>query len=614
MQSKRGQVTIFIIIAVVIVLAALAYIFIRANSSSSPQVPASLQPVYNTFLSCLQQDTSTGVSVLESQGGYIYLPPFQPGSGYMPFGSQLNFLGNPVPYWYYVSGNNIPETQVPSLNDMQNQLAQFVDQKISDCRFNDYYSQGFNISLGSPTATVSISNNNVQVNLNADLSIAGKNASTVISSHQVTVNSELGTLYNSAVNVYNEEQSNMFLEQYGIDTLRSYAPVDGVDITCAPETWNANDVFTTLKQAIEENTNAMTNNGNKTYYFNPKLSVSQDVRFLNSQNWPSSYEVSPTTGTSPIMSASPVGNQQGLGIIGFCYVPYHFVYSVKYPVMVQVLSSENANEIFQFPVAVVIENNNPREPLNGTAVENTESTFCQYKNTQVQVNVENSQGNPVAANVSYECAGSTCDIGQASAAGILQDNFPQCYNGYVIASAPGYKDAKYLLSTVSNGSVNVIMDPLYTENIQLELDGVNYNGDAMITFTSGDSAATISYPTQKSVQLSTGQYNVQAYIFKNTSITLGARTTQQCTTVPQSGVLGALGLTHQQCFNVQIPQQVVSNVIAGGGNQSYYFLDSDLRKTNSITINVKSLPVPTTADELQNNYLLADSNGLDITL
>ena len=77
------------------------------------KIPASIQPIYTTFLSCLEEDALVGVDILMSQGGYINLPVFEPGSAYMPFSSQLNFIGNPIPYWYYVSGNNIEKEQVP---------------------------------------------------------------------------------------------------------------------------------------------------------------------------------------------------------------------------------------------------------------------------------------------------------------------------------------------------------------------------------------------------------------------------------------------------------------------------------------------------------------------
>ena len=39
---------------------------------------------------------------------------------------------------------------------------------------------------------------------------------------------------------------------------------------------------------------------------------------MNSRYWPYAFEVSPTQGD--ILIANPVGNQEGLGILGFCYV------------------------------------------------------------------------------------------------------------------------------------------------------------------------------------------------------------------------------------------------------------------------------------------------------
>ena len=57
----------------------------------------------------------------------------------------------------------------------------------------------------------------------------------------------LEILYQSALTVYNYEQSTLFLENYTIDVLRNYAPVDGVDITCSPLTWNANDIVSKLE-------------------------------------------------------------------------------------------------------------------------------------------------------------------------------------------------------------------------------------------------------------------------------------------------------------------------------------------------------------------------------
>ena len=603
-RGDKGQVTIFIIIAILIVAGVLIY-FIARGSFITTTIPASFEPVYNTFLECVRQDTQTGISILQSQGGYIYLPDFEPGSSYMPFSSQLNFLGNPIPYWYYVSGNNIQKEQVPSSSQMEDQLALYVSDKINKCNFKDYYEQGFDISLLESSAKVTIKDNNVEIEMDASFSIARGNESAVIKNHKVSVNSKLGTLYDSAKKVYDQEQKSLFLEEYAIDNLRLYAPVDGTEITCSPLIWNANKVFDELQEAIEANTLAL-NSKLGEGYFDLDLPVTEQVRFLNSKNWPNGFEVTPVEGS--LLVANPVGNQAGLGILGFCYVPYHFVYNVRYPVLVQVFSND---EIFQFPMAVVLQNNNPRKSLNGSAVEGVVPELCSYKNTKIEVVIKDKIGNPIKAEVSYECLGNKCTIGESSS-GVLNEDFPQCVNGYVSARAEGFKDTRYPLSTVSEGSITVIMDKLYTKNIQLKLDGANYNGEAIIYFASDDYSKTVAYPEQKSVQLAEGQYEIQVYIYRNSSINIGATTTQQCINVARSGVLGIFGFEEEKCFDINIPAQIVSQALAGGGKQNYYILESELTGSGSLEIGADGLPVPDTIEKLQNNYLLFDTKGLKI--
>ena len=604
-QSK-GQVTIFIIIAVILIGAIAIFFSIRGGLFVS-EIPASIEPVYTSFLSCLEDDTLVGIKILESQAGYIELPDFEPGSTYMPFSSQLNFLGNPVPYWYYVSGNNIQKEQVPTKGDMENQIAEFVEAEILGCRFDDYIEQGFEVSLGEPESSVDIQDSKIEISLKMDFGVNKENDSAFVTSHKVTVSSELGNLYDSAKVVYEQEQASLFLEEYAIDNLRLYAPVDGVEITCGPQIWNADDVFDDLQEAIEANTLALNNQRSKDDYFFVDLKIpgNNEVRFLNSRRWPNSFEVSPSEGN--ILIANPVGNQPGLGFIGFCYVPYHFVYDVKYPVLVQVQSGE---EIFQFPVAVIIQGNNPREALNVVAEQNVVPELCAYRNTEIQVRTHDTNLNPVEADISYECFSNKCNIGRTQA-GQLSEEFPQCVNGYVVARAQGFKDSRYLFSTVSSGSIDVIMEKLYTTNVELKLDGVGYNNDAIINFVSDESSKTIVYPEQRTVELAGGQYEIQVYIFKNSSINIGSTTTEQCIEVPR-GILGVFGLTQERCFDIEIPEQIISNALAGGGKQNYYILESELSKGKTLEINAESLPSPETIEQLQDNYLLFEENGLGV--
>ena len=78
MGNKRGQLTIFVIIAIILVAVVIVFFMFR-GSFISEDIPASIEPIYTTFLSCVEHDVLTGIDVLESQAGYIYLPDFEPG-------------------------------------------------------------------------------------------------------------------------------------------------------------------------------------------------------------------------------------------------------------------------------------------------------------------------------------------------------------------------------------------------------------------------------------------------------------------------------------------------------------------------------------------------------
>ena len=143
-KNKRAQVTIFIIIAIVIVAGILAY-FALSGKIGSRALPKELSPAYNYFLSCIQEETQNAVLIMGSQGGYIEVPEFSPGSEYMPFSSQLDFLGTPVPYWYYISGNGVAKEQVPSKEKMETQIEDYLKENIALCNFASFEQQGFGI-------------------------------------------------------------------------------------------------------------------------------------------------------------------------------------------------------------------------------------------------------------------------------------------------------------------------------------------------------------------------------------------------------------------------------------------------------------------------------------
>ena len=306
-RKKRGQVTIFIIIALILVVLVGGY-FLFKDSIQKSTLPVFVEPIENSFLSCLKEKTLAGISILETNGGYIQEVSFESGSTYMPFSSHLSFMGNEIPYWFYVSGGNVAKEQVPTKEFMENELENYLEEEVINCGFEDYFEEGYLITKGVGDAVVEILDKKVKIDLKMNLVIEKGEGSYIIKNHDFEVKSNLGNLYDSAMKVYEQEKEILFLEKYGVDALRLYAPVDGVELSCAPLVWNAEEIFEELKQAIELNTFALKSSGAKKDYYLVENSWDNEVRFVYSQDWPYSFEVSPTQGFTLI--SEPVGNDR----------------------------------------------------------------------------------------------------------------------------------------------------------------------------------------------------------------------------------------------------------------------------------------------------------------
>lgn len=605
--GKRGQVTLFVILAIVIVIAGLVIYFAR-NNMTTTSIPDSIDPLYTKFLQCLEDDVVTGISILESNAGYIELPEFNPGSRYQPFSSQLTFAGVEIPYWSYMGGSNIMKYQMPKVGFMEDELADFIDRKISYCSFREFEDAGFSIDLGDPMASIKISDDFIDVDLKMDISLSKGVDSAYISSHDLRVKSKLGFLYSEAVKVYEKEQSDFFLEDLTIDVLRLYAPVDGVELSCSPKTWSADDVYTDVKEALEANTIMFTNKGKSNDYFTLDLNDDADIDFVYSSDWPTYMEVNPTEGN--MMVATPVGNQQGLGMLGFCYVPYHFVYNFRHPVLVQVSDS---GETFQFPMVVLVEGNVPRTSRATESGAPAIEGICEDANTRMEINVYDYDLNPVEANVRFECFGSSCDMGKTEN-GELSTLFPQCINGIVTVEVDGYKKSSNIFSTVNSGSLVILLDREYELDVDLRVSGKKYSGNAMVVFSSDDYLQTVVYPDVKKIKLPSGLYDVRVQMFANSEIVLPASSQEHCVEVPRSGVLGVAGLTQKQCSIVQVEEQIVTSAITGGGITDVFFDNYQLKNSNSVVIEVNNLNIPKTFEELQENYVAIEVNEVGVTL
>jgi hypothetical protein len=274
--------------------------------------------------------------------------------------------------------------------------------------------------------------------------------------------------------------------------------------------------------------------------------------------------------------------------------------------MIQFYSND---ELFQFPVVVVVKNNQAREALLTNDEISADSPICQTRNQQVQVSTYDLDLNPVEASLRFSCLTDSCDVGTTtqklgSSSAIV--DLPQCVNAVLTAYAEGYAPANYILSTNTETKADILMKKIY--DVKVDLGNV---ASASVVFSSEDYSAVLNYPEDREVSLIEGEYNITAYVYKNSTIVFPAINDRKCVEVASTSFAGLLGDSTEQCFDINIPSQEVDMALVGGGRGYDYFTETQFKDGKELNLNIPLFKTPTNLEELQNNYITWEDASLD---
>lgn len=159
-MNKRGQLTIFIIIAIVLVVVLVIVLWPRLKTlvvkTDTPQ--AYLQ-------NCLEKDAGDAVKLASARGGSI-----NPVHGIMFNGEKIEYLCYTNEYY------DTCTTQQPMLKQhFEYEVSKAVENKVASCISSfksDFESRGYSVSVGSISSSTEIVPENVNININAPITIA----------------------------------------------------------------------------------------------------------------------------------------------------------------------------------------------------------------------------------------------------------------------------------------------------------------------------------------------------------------------------------------------------------------------------------------------------------
>lgn len=598
-KTKKGQITLFIIISIILIAAGISgYFLLKQKKTKYPQ---QIQDIEDSYINCLKDIVIKSKDILMQRGGYIYMPKETNAGIY--FSNLFDFMGEKIPYWLYYDLNGNAIEQKPSLNDIENEISKFIGDNIDIC---DDVLESYNSSYEKKVnrIDVKIKDDGLDIIAYIDLRINKNEASYLIKEHKFFVQSNLKKLYENAERIYEYEKQIRFLENYTFDVISLYGYTTGFKLQCLPLIFNKEEIKQNLIDALEVNIERIKFEGNyynarndfDAYFIKPEtIDNGIFVNALYSRIFPTKIEIYGNENKVGLLKFDPIGNQPGLNLVGFCYVPYHLVYDISYPI-VFVLS--DGKEIFKFPLIVNIERNGVKSLIGENETIKTKE-ICKRKTTNAKIFVYSGE-TPIDADIYFNCLDTTCYLGKAQD-GYLETKVPECINAFIIANADGYAEEKIKTNTNYDFIANLFLSKLYEKEISIDL---NSDEDAILTFE-GPNSEAIDYRESNKVNLSEGNYNITLYVFKEKNLTINNEG-QVCYDVPTF-----FGITRKECEKIQPIS--IDRVVVGGGKTSFYF-DKDKLKQGKIRIYFERFDEPKGIEDVEKNYELVESTKINIVV
>lgn len=464
--KKTAQVSIFVIISAIIVLVGVFLVFnseVDFFISHETQLKNSVSDVVK---SCIEKDAENGVFLLGFQGGYIEVPKE------ISINPKRNVdLGVKIPNWDSERG------EIPTISSMENELNNYISEKSIACIKTNIQAleESMNIEIGEENLVVktTINKENVDIESSLPISFKEKNSEQTyyVSDYFVKLESvRLGDMYSLALEIYNSEVQDNFLEELTLDQIYSASdysspismPGEGMSFTCAKRVWtipqlksnlihlnNNNfkylyiDGTSSIDSVFDANLNSEFGTlGLRDYYKSPVTGYIQQISNpsssfrnygaeffvptpvdLNRATFGSKdvfreFEVTPSSGSTvkPMDFKIDVGAKIPIP----CIQIYHHLYSLDYDVMVKLTdkNDDGQNYLFQFPLRVVIKNNSPKGEAGSQVFAEpqtaTNDKFCSNESRvyPYQIYAKDEFGNYLSnVNITYKCVALSCDVG-----------------------------------------------------------------------------------------------------------------------------------------------------------------------------------------------------------
>ncbi len=500
MGKKRGQITIFIAVAVVILILGAISIYLASQflKPKGEVVSEELKPIKIYVEDCANKLASDAIKKIGLQGGYIEIPDRISTNKNMHIALTPN---QKIPYWYY-AGQNINPALTGEGNSIQSQLQEYINTNLASClqefvRFSDVYDIK---EMGVPATKVTFGENEVVVETKYEIDITNKEKTvhSKITFFRTTIPVKLKQIYDVATKMLAAENEQLLLEKTTIDlmALNPDIPFTDIQFHCGRLKWTIDDIKTKVQGMVYYNFPKIRIKNTKYPPFQYSERYYERFRGLDSsedqvpQPVPDDLydyyhfffdvDANPTKIATAItyqpdwgmdINARPSDNgilvsNSAQGPVKFlpylCVNVYHFNYDVTFPVEVLLKDSEafnNEGYVFRFGLPIYIdhnEGNRANPPIGVFSASDYDSGFCENTDgIDREIITKDTNGNGVdEAEITFTCLKYYCPLGKTepinNAYRLITQLPKACENGRLIAKKENYLQGELRVASLEN--------------------------------------------------------------------------------------------------------------------------------------------------------------------
>lgn len=198
MKKKKGQITIFLILGILLVGGVGFFLFGNSKKQLDNTNQAenrlsegsSSNPVENYVRQCMEKTAKDALISAGLDGGVENASEY------------LLFFGGKTPYYYGTQNSS-----TPTLDDVQDFLSDYMNSNLKLCvNFSLFPDQ--NITSGDVNAQASISDKTVRFNVEYPIKIASGKSAKEISDFSTAINSRLKAMHNASIEYVNAQKAN----------------------------------------------------------------------------------------------------------------------------------------------------------------------------------------------------------------------------------------------------------------------------------------------------------------------------------------------------------------------------------------------------------------------